>query len=90
MAQEGVRLALRYTVIRPTSKIFSSQANQKHSDEGHKIKNEQSQVAKALQGLSAEFRLILTGTPIQNDMTELWALLHWWVTIFHFNHYHLG
>ncbi|KAL8657488.1 MAG: hypothetical protein Q9226_001864 [Calogaya cf. arnoldii] len=46
-------------------------------DEGHKIKNGNSQIARALQGLSAEYRLILTGTPLHNDMLELWALLHW-------------
>ncbi len=46
-------------------------------DEGHKIKNDLSLVSKALQGLGAEYRLILTGTPLQNNMQELWALLHW-------------
>ena len=46
-------------------------------DEGHKIKNDLSQVSTALQGLGAEYRLILTGTPLQNNMLELWALLHW-------------
>ena len=46
-------------------------------DEGHKIKNDLSQIAKSLQGLVAEYRLILTGTPLQNNLTELWALLHW-------------
>lgn len=46
-------------------------------DEGHKIKNDLSLISKALQGLQAEYRLILTGTPLQNDLAELWALLHW-------------
>ena len=46
-------------------------------DEGHKIKNDISQISRSLQGLGAEFRLILTGTPLQNNMSELWALLHW-------------
>lgn len=46
-------------------------------DEGHKIKNDLSLVSKALQGLQAEHRLILTGTPLQNNLQELWALLHW-------------
>lgn len=46
-------------------------------DEGHKIKNEKTNIAAALQGLSAEYRLILTGTPLQNNLTELWALIHW-------------
>lgn len=46
-------------------------------DEGHKIKNDLSLISKALQGLGAEYRLILTGTPLQNNLVELWALLHW-------------
>ncbi|MCJ1314142.1 hypothetical protein MMC25_007822 [Agyrium rufum] len=46
-------------------------------DEGHKIKNNLSQISTALQGLGAEYRLILTGTPLQNNLAELWALLHW-------------
>lgn len=46
-------------------------------DEGHKIKNDLSLISKALQGLGAEFRLILTGTPLQNNLQELWCLLHW-------------
>lgn len=50
-------------------------------DEGHKIKNDLSQISTALQGLGAEYRLILTGTPLQNNLVELWALLHWYVFI---------
>lgn len=46
-------------------------------DEGHKIKNEKSDISTALHSLSAEFRLLLTGTPLQNNLKEMWALLHW-------------
>lgn len=46
-------------------------------DEGHKIKNELTNLSATLQGLGAEYRLILTGTPLQNNLKELWALLHW-------------
>ena len=46
-------------------------------DEGHRIKNDLSLISKALQVLGAEYRLILTGTPLQNNLVELWALLHW-------------
>lgn len=46
-------------------------------DEGHKIKNDLSQISQSLQSLGAEYRLILTGTPLQNNLVELWALLHW-------------
>ncbi|EKG20962.1 SNF2-related protein [Macrophomina phaseolina MS6] len=46
-------------------------------DEGHKIKNHSTHISQALQNIRAEFRLILTGTPLQNDLHEMWALLHW-------------
>ncbi|KAF2238921.1 hypothetical protein EV356DRAFT_504259 [Viridothelium virens] len=46
-------------------------------DEGHRIKNDRSNVAKALQSVKACHRLILTGTPLQNDLHEMWSLLHW-------------
>ena len=43
-------------------------------DEGHVIKNPKTRVAKAVRSLSARHRLILTGTPIQNSVLELWAM----------------
>ncbi|KAF8512943.1 SNF2 family N-terminal domain-containing protein [Hysterangium stoloniferum] len=46
-------------------------------DEGHKIKDSKTNIAHKLQGLGAQRRLILTGTPIQNNLFELWSLLHW-------------
>ncbi|KAI9667513.1 MAG: hypothetical protein M1821_000329 [Bathelium mastoideum] len=46
-------------------------------DEGHKIKNDGSLVARSLQNVKAEYRIILTGTPVQNNLHEMWCLLHW-------------
>jgi SWI/SNF-related matrix-associated actin-dependent regulator of chromatin subfamily A member 5 len=46
-------------------------------DEGHTVKNHASDISKSLQGIKAEYRLILTGTPLQNNLSELWSLLHW-------------
>jgi SWI/SNF-related matrix-associated actin-dependent regulator of chromatin subfamily A member 5 len=46
-------------------------------DEGHKIKSNVTQISVNLRNLSAEHRLILTGTPLQNNLTEMWALLAW-------------
>lgn len=43
-------------------------------DEGHVIKNSKTKVARAVRALSANHRLILTGTPIQNSVLELWAM----------------
>lgn len=49
-----------------------------------KVKNHESQISKSLQGLNAEYRLILTGTPLQNDLSELWSLLHYlYPEVFH-------
>ena len=43
-------------------------------DEGHVIKNTKSKTALAIRELVARHRLILTGTPIQNTVNELWGL----------------
>lgn len=43
-------------------------------DEGHVIKNPKTKVARAVRKLSPQHRLILTGTPIQNSVLELWAM----------------
>lgn len=46
-------------------------------DEGHKIKSSVTQISTALRNISAEYRLILTGTPLQNNLVEMWSLLAW-------------
>lgn len=43
-------------------------------DEGHIIKNSASKLSKAVKRIVAEHRLILSGTPIQNNVLELWSL----------------
>jgi Superfamily II DNA/RNA helicases, SNF2 family len=45
-------------------------------DEAQAIKSSQSSRWKSLLSFSCRNRLLLTGTPIQNSMQELWALLH--------------
>ncbi|KAH9410760.1 putative SNF2 protein [Ordospora pajunii] len=45
-------------------------------DEAQAIKSSSSRRWKVLLGFKARNRLLLTGTPIQNSMQELWALLH--------------
>ena len=44
-------------------------------DEGHKLKNEESLIYSAAKALKYRFRLILTGTPVQNNLHETYALL---------------
>lgn len=75
-----------YKIIVTTYETFQAEQNWfKHSfiwryvvlDEGHKIKNNVTNISNALKSVSAEYRLILTGTPLQNNLTEMWALLAW-------------
>lgn len=44
-------------------------------DEGHVIRNPNAQMSKAVLGLKAQRRWILSGTPIQNSVKDLWMLL---------------
>ncbi|GAV57483.1 SNF2_N domain-containing protein/Helicase_C domain-containing protein/DUF3535 domain-containing protein [Cephalotus follicularis] len=43
-------------------------------DEGHIIKNSKSKITAAVKQLKAQHRLILSGTPIQNNVMDLWSL----------------
>jgi SWI/SNF-related matrix-associated actin-dependent regulator of chromatin subfamily A member 5 len=54
------RMAWRYLVI----------------DEAHRLKNEDSHFSQNIRVLNTEHRLLLTGTPLQNNLHELWALLN--------------
>jgi superfamily II DNA or RNA helicase len=45
-------------------------------DEAQAIKNPESQVAQAAFGLRADFRVALSGTPLENRLEELWSLMH--------------
>ncbi len=45
-------------------------------DEGQNVKNPDSQVARAAHRLRGDFRMVLTGTPVENRLEELWSQLH--------------
>lgn len=44
-------------------------------DEGHKVKGHETLIAAAARRIHCENRLLLTGTPLQNNLVELWSLL---------------
>ncbi|KAF8933683.1 hypothetical protein BGZ47_010762 [Haplosporangium gracile] len=45
-------------------------------DEAHRIKNENSQLSQIIRAFNSKNRLLITGTPLQNNLHELWALLN--------------
>ncbi|XP_044469145.1 ATP-dependent DNA helicase DDM1 isoform X2 [Mangifera indica] len=45
-------------------------------DEGHRLKNSKCKLLKELKHLPIGNKLLLTGTPLQNNLAELWSLLH--------------
>ncbi|OWM74552.1 ATP-dependent DNA helicase DDM1 [Punica granatum] len=45
-------------------------------DEGHRLKNSKCKLLKELKYLNVENKLLLTGTPLQNNLAELWSLLN--------------
>uniref|UniRef100_A0A182VQT4 TATA-binding protein-associated factor 172 n=1 Tax=Anopheles minimus TaxID=112268 RepID=A0A182VQT4_9DIPT len=64
-----------YDIVRKDIEFFSSvHWNYCILDEGHIIKNGRTKSSKAIKQLVANHRLILSGTPIQNNVLELWSL----------------
>ncbi len=47
------------------------------ADEAQHAKNPLSDTAKALRSVPAQARIALTGTPVENRLTELWSILDW-------------
>jgi SNF2 family DNA or RNA helicase len=47
------------------------------ADEAQHVKNARSDTARALRTLPAHARVALTGTPVENTLSELWAILDW-------------
>eukprot|EP00937_MAST-01D_sp_MAST-1D-sp2_P003161 g3161.t1 len=45
-------------------------------DEGHRLKNNQSRLMQQMQLLTCKWRVLLSGTPLQNNTRELWSLLN--------------
>lgn len=63
-----------YTTLRLDLSLFTSiRFNCIILDEAQNIKNAQTQIAQSVCRLNGNFRLSLTGTPIENHLSELWS-----------------
>ncbi|KAJ1979886.1 TATA-binding protein-associated factor mot1 [Dimargaris verticillata] len=66
---------MSYDVLRnDLEDLHSLQWNYCILDEGHVIKNTKTKITKAVKSVQALHRLILSGTPVQNNVLELWSL----------------
>lgn len=52
-------------------------------DEAQNIKNFKAQKWQTMLNFNSQRRCLLTGTPLQNDLTELWALMHFLMASHH-------
>jgi len=64
-----------YEIVRSDVEILSKHAwNYCVLDEGHAIRNAKSKLTQSVKRVVARHRLVLSGTPIQNNVLELWSL----------------
>ncbi|EYF08916.1 Hypothetical protein CAP_2777 [Chondromyces apiculatus DSM 436] len=66
-----------YSVLRLDAEVLAAEAwGTVVLDEAQVVKNPDSQVARAAYALKAEFRVSLSGTPVENRLEELWSQMH--------------
>nr|GEV07160.1 SNF2-related, N-terminal domain-containing protein [Tanacetum cinerariifolium] len=85
LQDKGVLLTT-YDIVRNNVKALSGDYDEDEDDaltwdymildEGHLIKNPSTQRAKSLLAIPCAHRIIISGTPIQNNLKELWALFN--------------
>lgn len=75
-AEPYTLIVCTYGVLTTESELLASRTwNVVCLDEAHQIKNRNTQVSQSAMNLKAQSRIILTGTPLQNHVGELWNLM---------------
>lgn len=70
-------MIISYETFRNYATIMnSSEVGMVLCDEGHRLKNCENLTYQSLMGLQTKRRVLLSGTPIQNDLTEYFSLVH--------------
>lgn len=80
---EFERLAMEHDVVISTYSLVARDIDDLKAvswfgvvlDEAQNVKNAQTQQARAIRQLSSSFRLALTGTPVENRLSELWSIM---------------
>ncbi|MGV0099150.1 DEAD/DEAH box helicase [Streptomyces californicus] len=76
--QDGGFVLTTYGTMRSSAAELAAQSwGLVVADEAQHVKNPHSSTARALRTIPAPARVALTGTPVENNLSELWALLDW-------------
>ncbi|BES98255.1 DNA excision repair protein [Nesidiocoris tenuis] len=70
----GILITSYSGMVQHSKKILDKQWHYVILDEGHKIRNHQAQVTVVAKKIDTPHRLILSGSPLQNNLRELWSL----------------
>lgn len=76
-AREGFVLTTYGTLRRDAVRLAEHSWALVVADEAQHVKNPSSGTAKALRTVPSPARVALTGTPVENNLSELWAILDW-------------
>ncbi|MFG3437402.1 DEAD/DEAH box helicase [Nonomuraea sp. NPDC047897] len=77
LAEEGFVLTTYGTMRLDAARLAEHTWGLVVADEAQHVKNPTSGTAKALREIPAAARVALTGTPVENNLSELWAVLDW-------------
>ncbi|KAB7835583.1 ATP-dependent helicase [Streptomyces mobaraensis] len=77
LGRDSVVVTTYGTLRRDTATLAGVEWGLVIADEAQHIKNPASATAKTLRRLPTTARLAVTGTPAENNLTELWAILDW-------------
>ncbi len=77
IAQHDLVITTYPLLHRDSETLFAQNYHTVILDEAQYVKNPASQVAKLIRKIPATHRLALTGTPMENNLEELWCLFDW-------------
>ena len=77
LADDEVVLATYGVVRRDHRMLAAAGFSLVVADEAQHAKNPQSETARSLRSIPSSARVALTGTPVENRLTELWSILDW-------------
>ncbi|MCX4445219.1 DEAD/DEAH box helicase [Streptomyces sp. NBC_01789] len=77
LAEDGFVLTTYGTMRLDAPRLTAARWGMVVADEAQHVKNPYSATARALRTIGAGARVALTGTPVENNLSELWAILDW-------------